>query len=589
MLRRKLPATLMCDFYKVSHKEQYPTGTEYIYSTFTPRSNKYFPVANAVVVFGIQAFVKKYMVEYFNKNFFKRSLKAVVKEYQRFIYHTLLNPGNVQGLSKAAIEREVVKVDCQHIIDLHELGYLPLELKALPEGTLAPIKVPVVTLENTKPRFFWLTNYFETLMSNMIWQPMTSATIAYQYRKLLDEFALKTTGSTAGVEFQGHDFSMRGMSSLETTALSGAGHLLSFVGTDSIPAITFHEEYYNANIEYEVVGTSIPATEHSVMCSYGPTNEFELFKHLITKVYPNGFFSVVSDTWDFWKVVTEYLPKLEKEIMGREGRVVIRPDSGDPVKILVGNVYPLYSDLEEASEDLYYEMKEEASKDCEGSHNCGNDTYTRRCQVGDSFYKITAEFEYNRYDKTYYYVETGKVKKIEEFTPTAEDKGLIQCLWETFGGTLTEKGYKLLDTHIGAIYGDSITLERARQIVEGLAAKGFASTNIVFGIGSYTYQMNTRDTFGFAMKATWAQVNGEERLLFKDPKTDDGTKKSQRGRVMVFKGVNGLFYQDGLYKADCDRLDEYRDKDQLQVIFKDGYLHPDAETSLAKVRELLHS
>ena len=512
MMRRKLPATLMCDFYKVSHKEQYPEGTEYIYSTFTPRSNKYFPVADAVVVFGIQAFVKKYMVDYFNKNFFKRSKLAVVKEYQRFIYHTLLNPGNIQGLSKAAIERAVKEVDVQHISDLHDLGYLPLELKSLPEGALAPIKVPVVTLENTKPQFFWLTNYFETIMSNMIWQPMTSATIAYQYRKLLDEYAIMTTGSTAGVEYQGHDFSMRGMSSLESTALSGAGHLLSFVGTDSIPAITFHEEYYNANIEDEVVGTSIPATEHSVMCSYGTTGEFQLFEHLITEVYPNGFFSVVSDTWDFWKVVTEYLPSLKSAIMNRDGRVVIRPDSGDPVKIICGDPH-------------------------------ANTAHER--------------------------------------------KGLIECLWETFGGTKTEQGFKLLDTHIGAIYGDSITLERAKQIVDRLARKGFASTNIVFGIGSYTYQYNTRDTFGFAMKATWAQVNGEERLLFKDPKTDDGTKKSQRGRVIVIEdGYQGgkLIYFDGLDKA----AQQSHKGDVLQTLFRNGHINPDAETSLAKIRSILH-
>lgn len=511
-MRRKLPAMLMCDFYKTSHREQYPDGTEYIYSTFTPRSNKYFPVANEVVVFGIQSFVKKYMVNYFNKNFFKRSKNAIIKEYQRFIYHTIVNPGNIQGLTKAAIERAVKEVDAKHIEDLHDLGYLPLELKALPEGTLAPIKVPVVTLENTKPKFFWLTNYFETIMSNMIWQPMTSATIAHEYRKLLDEFALKTTGSTAGVEFQGHDFSMRGMSSLETTEISGAAHLLSFVGTDSIPAITFHEEYYNANIEEEVVGTSIPATEHSVMCSYGDANEFDLFKHLITEVYPNGFFSVVSDTWDFWKVVTEYLPKLEKEIMGREGRVVIRPDSGDPVKILIGDP---------EADNLSAQM------------------------------------------------------------------GLIECLWEIFGGTVTEQGYKLLDTHIGAIYGDSITLERARAIVEGLEAKGFASTNIVFGIGSYTYNHNTRDTFGFAMKATWAQVNGEERLLFKDPKTDDGTKKSQRGRVVVVREFfEGIKYLDGLSK---DAQAAFADEDMLQTVFYNGFLNPDAETSLSEIRQHLNA
>jgi nicotinamide phosphoribosyltransferase len=487
------PATLLCDFYKVSHREQYPQGTEVIYSTFTPRSNKYFPVADKVVVFGIQAFVKKYLIKYFNENFFNRSKQDVVEEYKRVIKFTL----------------GVENPDATHIVELYDLGYLPVELKALREGMLAPIKVPVLTLENTNSKFFWITNYLETIMSNEIWLPMTSATIAYEYRKLLNDYALKTTGTIEGVQFQGHDFSMRGMSSFESSKASGSGHLLSFVGTDTIPSILYHEEFYNANIEKELVGTSIPATEHSVMCSYGNANEFELFKHLITEVYPNGFFSVVSDTWDFWKVVTEYLPVLKDEIMNRDGRVVIRPDSGDPVHIICG------------------------------------------VQDGDT---------------------------------EAERKGLIECLWDTFGGIVTEQGYKVLDSHIGAIYGDSITLERAEAIAKGLEAKGFASTNIVFGIGSYTYQYNTRDTFGFAMKATYAVVNGEERLLFKDPKTDDGTKKSQRGRVAVIEdGYNDeIMVVDGLNK---EQHYEYHNYDLLETVFKDGKLVRDE--SLSQIRKQL--
>lgn len=488
------PATLLCDFYKVSHREQYPQGTEVIYSTFTPRSNKYFPVANKVVVFGIQAFVKKYLIQYFNENFFNRSKEDIVNEYKRVIKFTL-------GLENP---------NASHILDLHDLGYLPVELKSLKEGTLAPIKVPVLTLENTNPKFFWVTNYLETIMSNEIWLPMTSATIAYEYRKLLNEYALKTTGTIEGVQFQGHDFSMRGMSSLESSKASGAGHLLSFVGTDTIPSILYHEEFYNADIENELVGTSIPATEHSVMCSYGNANEFDLFKHLIKDVYPNGFFSVVSDTWDFWKVVGEYLPTLEEDIMSRDGRVVIRPDSGDPVLIITGD-------------------------------------------------------------------ENGKTE--------LERKGLIEALWDIFGGTITKQGYKVLDGHIGAIYGDSITLERAKAIVDRLVTKGFASTNIVFGIGSYTYQYNTRDTFGFAMKATYAVVNGEERLLFKDPKTDDGTKKSQRGRVVVIEDgyQNEITFVDGLHKKDQE---VYSHGDLLETVFKDGKLVRDESLSEIRTRLL---
>lgn len=491
----KIP-TLLCDFYKVSHMEQYPEGTEFIYSTLTPRSNKYFPRADKVAVFGIQGFVKKYLMQFFVENFFKRPKKEVVAEYVRYLKYTLGKEN----------------VYTQHIEDLHDLGYLPLRIKALREGTLSPIKVPILTVENTNKKFFWLTNYIETILSTSIWQPIVSATIAHEYRKLLNKYAMITTGSTAGVEFQGHDFSMRGMSSLETAEVSGAAHLLSFCGTDTIPAISYLEEYYGANIEMELVGASIPATEHSVMCSYGDANEFELFKHLITEVYPNGFFSVVSDTWDFWKVVTEYLPKLRKEIFKRDGRVVIRPDSGDPAKIVVGD-------------------------------------------------------------------PNGETE--------AERKGLIECLWDTFGGTVTEQGYKLLDTHIGAIYGDSITLDRAEAIVKGLEKKGFASTNIVFGIGSFTYQMNSRDTFGMAIKATWAQVNGEERLLFKNPKTDDGTKKSQRGRVYVGYDLHGnIIYTDGLTKQG-EELISKMGISLLEDVFVDGKLV--RRTTLKQIRERLES
>lgn len=491
------PPTLLCDYYKTSHMAQYPEGTEVIYSTFTPRSNKYFPAANEVVVFGIQAFVKKYLIDYFNEHFFKRPVEEVVEEYIRYMKHTLF----------------IENPDASHIKALHNLGYLPIELKALKEGTLAPIKVPVLTVVNTRPDLvatFWVTNYLETIISNEVWLPMTSATIAHTYRKLLNGYAIKTTGTSEGVEYQGHDFSMRGMSSLESSMASGAGHLLSFVGTDTIPAIGYLEHYYNADIEKELVGTSISATEHSVMCSYGQTNEFELFKRLIKDVYPNGFFSVVSDTWDFWKVVGEYLPELKEDILARDGRVVIRPDSGDPVDILCGT-------------------------------------------------------------------PDGETE--------LERKGLIEALWDIFGGTVTDQGYKVLDSHIGAIYGDSMNLERITQICEKLIAKGFASTNVVFGIGSFSYQYNTRDTFGFAMKATYAQVNGEERLLFKDPKTDDGTKKSQRGRVVVGKNSNGdIVFNDGLNKAEQEELSHI---DLLETVFINGELVRDE--SLSEIRERLQS
>lgn len=246
----KVPATLLCDFYKVSHREQYPDKTETVYSTWTPRSNKHHPSTDNVVVFGMQGFTKKYLINYFNDNFFSRPLDEVINEYSRMIKFAL----GVQNPST------------KHIEDLHNLGYLPIKLRALPEGSVVPLRVPMMTIENTDPKFFWLTNFLETLLSNELWMASTSATIAKEYKGILNRYA-EETGNVDFVQFQGHDFSMRGMGCVESASVSGAGHLLSFVGTDTIPAICYHEEYYNADIEKELVGTSIPATEHSVSSS----------------------------------------------------------------------------------------------------------------------------------------------------------------------------------------------------------------------------------------------------------------------------------------------------------------------------------
>jgi nicotinamide phosphoribosyltransferase len=389
-----------------------------------------------------------------------------------------------------------------HIEKLHTLGYLPIEIKALPEGSKVPMKVPCITVVNTIAEFYWLTNFLETLLSAIVWQPCTSATIAYTYRKLLNKYATETGVAADFVQWQGHDFSFRGMSSLETAMLSGMGHLLSFTGTDTIPAIDGLEQYYNANAETELIGGSVAATEHSVMCSGSKDGELETFKRLITEVYPNGIVSIVSDTWDLWKVCTEYLPALKTDILARDGKVVIRPDSGDPVKIICGN-------------------------------------------------------------------PDGKTE--------AERKGVVELLWDVFGGTITDKGFKMLDPHIGAIYGDSINIERATNICENLIAKGFA-TQVVFGIGSYTYQYNTRDTFGTAMKATYVVVDGEGREIFKNPVTDDGTKKSATGLLQVKK-------ENGKYTLN-DKVNWTAEKDsELQTVFKDGVITK--EFTLAEIRTRL--
>lgn len=428
---------LLTDGYKVDHRRQYPTGTTLVYSNWTPRKSRIEDIEE-VVFFGLQYFIKKYILEDFENHFFKQPKEKVIREYSRRI-------NNYLGENQ---------VGTKHIEDLHDLGYIPMVFKALPEGSAVPVRVPMFTMYNTKPEFFWLTNYFETLLSAVIWMPCTSATIAKQYRKVLDRFALETSSVPEFVDWQGHDFSMRGMAGIDAGLSSSAAHLLSFTGTDTIPAIDFLEQYYNANSDTELIGGSVAATEHSVMCMGTTEGELETFRRLICEVYPKGILSIVSDTWDLWKVLTEYLPELKNEITNREGKVVIRPDSGDPVDILCGN-------------------------------------------------------------------PNGKNLN--------EQKGVIELLWDCFGGTTNDKGYKELVPQIGAIYGDSITIERATQICERLKAKGFASTNVVLGIGSFTYQYNTRDTFGFAMKATYGEVDSEGEQYLKTQLRMTALKNQPKG------------------------------------------------------------
>ncbi|WP_349828581.1 nicotinate phosphoribosyltransferase, partial [Brevibacterium litoralis] len=347
--------------------------------------------------------------------------------------------------------------------------------------------------------FFWLVNYVESALSASVWHASTTATIAAEYRALLDAAALRTTGSTAGVEFQGHDFSSRGQTSLASAAASGAGHLLSFLGTDALPALDWITRFYPAADTLDLarpgangmLAGSVPATEHSVMCAGGREDEQATYARLLD-TYPTGILSIVSDTWDLWTVLTAHLPALYDRIMGRDGKLVIRPDSGDPVDILCGTV--------------------------------------REFGAGT----------------------------------TPEEKGVIALLWETFGGTMSAQGYRMLDEHIGAIYGDSITLERAAAIIERLGAKGFASTNVVLGIGSFTYQYVTRDTFGSAVKATWAEVDGVGRALRKDPVTDNGTKRSAAGRLAVLRG------DDGRLELVEQASPEQETASELQPVWEDG-------------------
>lgn len=487
------------DGYKLSHRGFMDEKTEYIYSNFTARSSKHFPVPKPyfdgkATFFGLQFFIKDFLINEWNKSFFLRPRDEVLAKFKRRT-DAYLGEGSVS---------------MAHFAELHDLGYLPISIKSLPEGASVPMKVPFFTIVNTDSRFAWLTNYLETVLSSEVWKPCYTATLVRSYRRVCEKYAAMTVGNNAHISFQLHGFECRGMSGRHDAAISGAGLLLSSFGTDTICAIDLLEEYYNANVEKEFVGVSIPASEHMVS-SLGAslTSELEFFRKAITVNYPTGLVSLVSDTYDFFRVITEFIPLLKDDILNRKvnelglSKVVLRPDSGNPVKIICGD------------------------------------------------------------------------PEAPEGSP--ERKGAVECLWEIFGGTITDKGYKVLHDRIGLIYGDGANYRMISGMLEGLEANGFASNNIVFGVGSYSMTLCSRDSLGMAQKATWAQVDGIGYDIFKDPVTDrDGLKKSAKGLLRID-------IKDGEYvlKDQCTREEECGG--ELKEVFRNGKLL--IETSLSEIRQ----
>lgn len=473
-----IPPQLALDFYKTGHRHQYKPGTTRVYSNLTARSGKHSNIegGTGICFVGVQMFIREFLIDDWNNNFFRRPKSEVCGDYAAVIS---------EGLG--------YKVEADHLEALHDLQYLPLHIKALPEGTFVPYGIPCATIVNTIDEFFWLTNSIESVMSAELWGIIASATTTRRYLRVFSEYAKKTGSPQELVPFQAHDFSFRGMMGRHAAALSSLGALLAgSMGTDTVPGLLAAKRFYGPSKGF--IAGSVNATEHSVMCSYmdkvsGGKAEIDSIRHLMNVVHPTGILSIVCDTWDFWKVVTEYLPLLKDDIMARDGKVVIRPDSGDPVLILTGNP------------------------------------------------KAKTEHERN---------------------------GLVACLWDIFGGNETDIGCLLLDEHIGCIYGDAITLDRQSDILDILYCNGFASANVVLGVGSYSYQMVSRDTHCIAVKATWLEIDGKGVDIFKDPKTDDGTKKSLRGRVMVSKTKHG-----GLMVSDrCTAKGEAAGL--LQDVFVDG-------------------
>lgn len=486
-MKKKTNPMLLIDFYKAVHAEMLPKGITKSVSYFTPRMSR-VKRWDEVVMFGLQGFIKTYLIEYFNENFFDLPTHEVLNDYERIMNATLGK--NVYGLEK--IER------------LHKLGYLPIEIKALPEGTKVPMHVPMFSIENTHEDFAWLPQSLESLISAEMWHPMIAATVGHTYREIVNKFYEMTCDDNDVRAKALGAFDFRGEECLDSAVKAGAGWCLSFLNTATVPTIPYLEANYNCDCTKEPVAFGSPSTEHSVMCSnYAIDGDEEtLIKRLLTEIYPNTSFSAVLDSYDYWNVVENILPKLKDEIMNHNGCLLVRGDSGDCVDVVTRTVFKL---------------------------------------------------------------------------------------WEEFGGTTNSKGYKVLDPHVKAIYGDSITVQRCEQIYDILEKNGFAASNVALGVGSFSFQCIeengvlkpfTRDTFSSCIKATYCEIDGKPYPIFKNPK-DGGFKKSQKGLCYVYKGFDGkLTYRDNFVSQDIPM------NNLLETVFRDGKMTK--EQTLQEIRRVLN-
>lgn len=464
-------AMLLSDTYKQTHFRMYPAGLTKLVSYWVPRRSM-LKNQNKMIFFGLQAFIKEYLIDYFNKNFFKLSEDEVVKQYTDSMDIQIGRPN----------------YDLEGIVALHSLGYLPLEIRALPEGTLVPMGVPCIEITNTDERFAWVTQWIECILQVELWKPCCHATIGHMYREIADYWYEKTTdGLPANMACA--DFGMRGMSCMDEATRCSASWLLSFNKTSTIPAINYIDKYYDADCKNHGIGIGAVSTEHAVMGANFAIDgdEVTFIRRLLNDLYPNTSFSMVSDTYDYWNLVNNLLPMVKDDILNHNGKLLIRPDSGDIVDISVRTV---------------------------------------------------------------------------------------EKLWEIFGGTVNNKGYKVLNPHIGIIYGDGCTLSNVSTIWTELEKRGFAANNIAYGVGAFCFSaivedgrmvVVTRDTFGIAMKATYGVIDGKKLMIFKDPKTDTShLKKSHKGCCRVYEENGELKCEDQLLDMVDDTL--------LTTVFKNGKL-----------------
>ena len=490
---------LLVDFYKMTHGKMYPENCSKLVSYYVPRMSR-LKDQKELIMFGLQGFIKEYLAnEYystlFDKNFFKVGKSIVIHQYRCLV--------------EKCLGKDVV--DLKKIEALHDLGYLPLEIKALPEGTRVPVGVPMIEISNTHPDFAWLVNTIETMMSCSLWHTQMSANVGYMYRQIVNEWYDKSVDDSYPRARALSDFSMRGQESVESAVHSSAAFLLSFLNTVTVPAILYLDKNYvdPVNDEGTEIGYGSVSTEHSTVCSnYGVDGDEEtFFKKLITEIYPKGNVSYVADAYDYWNFIDNILPKFKDVILAREGICSIRGDSGSLVEVVTKTVFKL---------------------------------------------------------------------------------------WDIFGGTVNEKGYKVLDSHVRAIYSDSVMPNHLVEIYRILTNNGFACNNCLLGVGSFSFQClreddkiqpYTRDTFGLKISSTYCEVNGKEYQIYKQPKECD-FKKSHKGLCYVHILENKIVCDDNHSSESLKNSIKLFGKNMLETIFKDGELVK--EQSLTEIRNRLH-
>lgn len=582
---------LLADFYKFTHILQYRPELRELTSYLTPRGSRLKGV-NKVVFFGLSAYVHSYIVENFRENFFRRNFEYCECEIREVLELGL-------GYTDEMIDKTI-----EHFKALHELQYLPVEINAVPEGTLVPMGVPCVEIKSTNPEFFWVGQALEASLSAAIWHPMVSATIAREYRKIARGAFSATVENGIDERTAMCDFSMRGQESNESavnasvawltsmwnsSTVAARKHIKDVYGIEKSPVTPFTKQWkpqYTYGVRDKMKDTivrGLTSTEHSVMTSHACLDggyEYYTFKYLFD-LYKNVSFAAVCDSYDFWNVLTHILPNYFKDEIDERGKrgvfIGVRHDSAEPVDALCGTVPVIHEKdvlafdelpdtMVEGSDNLHHivisdelgSLLNEIVRKNDGLFEYKGIVYQIMALDNDRFFK---RMSHNIYGGNKF-LRWALVSSFNR-SRTWEEKGMVETMYEIFGGTVNSKGFKVLNPGIKAVYGDSITITRAKKIYERLEAKGFAANNVSLGVGSFSFQALenedgtlspfTRDTFSIAIKCTHSKYVDEhgilrERHVFKDPKNFSG-KKSQKGLCRIFFNEDGeLTYEDELYE-----------------------------------------